>query len=73
MPDFIEPGLLVPIVIIVVLVIVIFSAGYRKAPPDKAFIISGLRRKAKVVIGKATGQTAVLRALRRAGACPDVR
>lgn len=46
MPDFIEPGLLVPIVIIVVLVIVIFSAGYRKAPPDKAFIISGLRRKA---------------------------
>lgn len=54
MPDFIEPGLLVPIVIIVVLVIVIFSAGYRKAPPDKAFIISGLRRKAKVVIGKAT-------------------
>ena len=35
MPDFIEPGLLVPIVIIVVLVIVIFSAGYRKAPPDK--------------------------------------
>lgn len=47
MPDFIEPGLLVPIVIIVVLVIVIFSAGYRKAPPDKAFIISGLRRKAK--------------------------
>lgn len=52
MPDFIEPGLLVPIVIIVILVIVIFSAGYRKAPPDKAFIISGLRRKAKVVIGK---------------------
>ena len=51
MPDFIEPGLLVPIVIIVVLVIVIFSAGYRKAPPDKAFSISGLRRKAKVVIG----------------------
>lgn len=71
MPDFIEPGLLVPIVIIVVLVIVIFSAGYRKAPPDKAFIISGLRRKAKVVIGDC--QTAVLRALRRAGACPDVR
>lgn len=54
MPDFIEPGLLVPIVIIVILVIVIFSAGYRKAPPDKAFIISGLRRKAKVVIGKAS-------------------
>ena len=72
MPDFIEPGLLVPIVIIVILVIVIFSAGYRKAPPDKAFIISGLRRKAKVVM-QGDCQTAVLRALRRAGACPDVR
>lgn len=72
MPDFIEPGLLVPIVIIVILVIVIFSAGYRKAPPDKAFIISGLRRKAKVY-RQGDCQTAVLRALRRAGACPDVR
>lgn len=69
MPDFIEPGLLVPIVIIVILVIVIFSAGYRKAPPDKAFIISGLRRSYR----QGDCQTAVLRALRRAGACPDVR
>ena len=41
MPDFIEPGLLVPIVIIVVLVIVIFSAGYRKAPPDKRSAAQG--------------------------------
>lgn len=73
MPDFIEPGLLVPIVIIVILVIVIFSAGYRKAPPDKAFIISGLRRKAKGSYRQGDCQTAVLRALRRAGACPDVR
>ncbi len=48
--------LLVPIIIaivIAVIVIIMFAAGYRKAPPDKAFIISGLRRKAKVVIGKA--------------------
>ena len=53
MPD-IEPGMIVPIVIIVIVVIIMFTAGYRKAPPDKAYIISGIRRRAKVVIGKAT-------------------
>ena len=53
MPD-IEPGMIIPIVIIVIVVIICFTAGYRKAPPDKAYIISGLRRRAKVVIGKAT-------------------
>ena len=40
--------------IVLAIVIIMFAAGYRKAPPDKAFIISGLRRKAKVVIGKAS-------------------
>ena len=47
-------GLVVPIVVIILAVIIIFSSGYRKAPPDRAYIISGLRKKAKVVIGKAT-------------------
>ena len=37
--------------IIVVLVLLIISLGYVKAPPDQAFIISGLRRK--IIIGKA--------------------
>ncbi len=49
-------NLVAPIVIaaiVLVIIIIMFAAGYRKAPPDKAFIISGLRRKAKVVIGKA--------------------
>lgn len=46
-------GIVVPIAIIAVIIIIMFTAGYRKAPPDKAFIISGLRRRAKVVIGKA--------------------
>ena len=45
---------LLPVIIVVVIVIFMFAAGYRKAPPDKAYIISGLRRKAKVVVGKAT-------------------
>ncbi|MDR1821805.1 MAG: flotillin family protein [Oscillospiraceae bacterium] len=33
--------------------IFIFLISYRKAPPDKALIISGLRRQPKVLIGKA--------------------
>lgn len=52
MPDFLK-GAIVPAIIIAAVIIFMFAAGYRKAPPDKAFIISGLRRKAKVVIGKA--------------------
>lgn len=31
----------------------IACAGYVKAPPDKAYIISGLRKKPKVLVGKA--------------------
>ena len=44
---------LVPIVAIAVLLGIIAS-GYVKAPPDTAFIISGLRKKSKTVLGKAT-------------------
>lgn len=31
----------------------LFAAGYVKAPPDKAFIISGIRKTPKVLVGKA--------------------
>ena len=34
-------------------IVSIFAAGYVKASPDKAFIISGLRKNPKVLIGKA--------------------
>ncbi len=44
---------ILPIVIIVALFLVIFLAGYVKASPDTAIIISGLRKKPKVLIGKA--------------------
>lgn len=54
MPDIFIPEIWLPIGIVVVIIIIMFAAGYRKAPPDKAYIISGLRRKAKVVIGKAS-------------------
>ncbi len=39
-------------VIVIVLFLVIVTVGYKKAPPDTAFIISGLRKK--VIVGKAS-------------------
>lgn len=42
-----------PVIIIVALVLIIFLTGYVKASPDTAIIISGLRRRPKVLIGKA--------------------
>jgi flotillin len=45
---------IVPIIVPILLVlIIIFMTGYVKASPDTAVIISGLRRKPKVLIGKA--------------------
>lgn len=41
-------------VIVVVLAVAFLSMGYVKAPPDMAFIISGVRKKAKIIIGKAS-------------------
>lgn len=43
----------IPIVLIILLVVIIFATGYVKASPDTAIIISGLRKKPKVLIGKA--------------------
>lgn len=41
------------IVAVVVLVILLFMAiGYVKAPPDMAYIISGVKKKSKVVISE---------------------
>ena len=45
-------SLIVP-VILVVLFIVILSLGYLKAPPDVAYIISGILKKPRVLVGKA--------------------
>lgn len=46
-------GVLVPVVIVIALIVIIFMAGYVKASPDTAIIISGMRKKPKVLIGKA--------------------
>ncbi len=45
---------IVPVVIIVIVLFVLFCLSYVKAPPDMAYIISGLRKKARYVIGKAS-------------------
>ena len=45
---------IVGVVLVVLFVVVIFSLGYVKAPPDCAYIISGLRKKPRVIIGKAS-------------------
>ncbi len=46
-------GVLVPVIIVIALIVIIFMAGYVKASPDTAIIISGMRKKPKVLIGKA--------------------
>lgn len=42
------------IVVAVVLLVVLFLLGYVKAPPDMAYIISGLKKRPRYAIGKAT-------------------
>ena len=48
MPDFI----LVPVIVAVVVValLIFITIGYVKAPPDMAYIISGFKKNAKIVI-----------------------
>lgn len=46
-------GTLIPILIVALVLILILITGYVKASPDTAYIISGLRKRPKVLIGKA--------------------
>lgn len=43
----------VPFVVIAIVVIAVLCSGYIKAPPDMAYIISGLHKKPRILIGKA--------------------
>ena len=45
-------SLIIPAVIVVFFLILVFS-GYLKAPPDMAYLISGVRKKPRVLIGRA--------------------
>ena len=42
------------LIVAIIIIVFIVSTGYVKAPTDKAFIISGLRKQPKIVIGRAT-------------------
>lgn len=42
-----------PVVLIIVALIVLLWSGYVKAPPDVAYIISGLHKKPRILVGKA--------------------
>ena len=45
-------GFIVPALIALV-VIILLASGYTKAPPDMAYIISGVRKKPRILIGQA--------------------
>ena len=53
-------AVLIPVVIVAVVLLGVILLGYVKAPPDHAYIISGLRKDAKVLIGRAGVRIPVL-------------
>ena len=40
-------------IVVIALIVIFLAVGYVKAPPDLAFIISGIKKKSTIVIGKA--------------------
>ena len=44
---------IIPVAIVIALFLVILIIGYVKAPPDMAYIISGMKKKPKILIGRA--------------------
>ena len=50
--DNVDPLIIIAIILGVLLVLYLI-ASYIKAPPDMAYIVSGARKKSKVVIGRA--------------------
>ncbi len=53
MPIFLMDPTLWIVIGVILFVILFLAIGYRKAPPDTAYIISGLRKKQKILIGRA--------------------
>lgn len=49
--DIILP--MIPLIVIIALLLLVLAAGYVKAPPDRAYIISGLRKNPRILIGRA--------------------
>lgn len=46
-------SILIPAVIIIAVIAVLIFASYRKAPPDVALVISGVRKKPRIMVGRA--------------------
>ncbi|MDO4623007.1 MAG: SPFH domain-containing protein [Eubacteriales bacterium] len=44
---------IIPVFVLIALLVLVIATGYVKAPPDKAFIISGLRKTPRILIGRA--------------------
>ncbi|HHX54989.1 MAG TPA: flotillin family protein [Clostridiales bacterium] len=43
----------VPVLVVALVIMLILIIGYVKAPPDQAFIISGLKKEGKILVGRA--------------------
>ena len=39
--------------VLILLVVMIIATGYVKAPPDRVYIISGMRKNPRILIGRA--------------------
>ena len=39
--------------IIVIAVLIVLASGYLKAPPDVAYVISGIRKRPRILVGQA--------------------
>lgn len=44
---------MLPIILVVIVLLGILASGYVKAPPDRAYIISGLKKEARILTGRA--------------------
>ena len=43
----------IPIILGIIVLVVLFVNGYVKAPPDMAYVISGVRKKPRILVGRA--------------------
>ncbi len=53
MPGIISFGTILAVLAVIFLIVIILT-GYIKAPPDQAYIVSGLKKDSRVIIGKAS-------------------
>jgi flotillin len=53
MPGIISFGTIIAVLAVIFLIVIILT-GYIKAPPDQAYIVSGLKKDSRVIIGKAS-------------------